>query len=200
MEGIKTLKKLPGKKLKRGDIEKKTLFQMWDFMQPIINEGSFPIWDEITFPVIVFQNGLNPPIKNYDSLISEKIVTWDIIPGEKKMVRRKVGGKYINIKVPQFGKVVKVQKKAQKFSEYIINGKYRLFAAVMIHGERPKKIGDFGGGHYTSYIRPKFQPEIWYKYDDMGPVWEQIGLGAPDDIFKDKKYSRPELLFYQRNF
>ena len=56
----------------------RNLLQMWDYMDPLTDtEGSYEeiLWDEIESPMLVFQNGSHPPIREFDSLQPEVVVT-----------------------------------------------------------------------------------------------------------------------------
>ncbi len=197
LRDIPAIIKLPGGTPQRGIIEDKTMFQMWDFMEPNAKkEGTTPVWKDVVSPVLVFQNGLIPPIRYYGSTKSEKIQTLGPIPGKYTYVYRVIEGARKRIRVPKMGKITKIQTKAQAFGEYIIDNKYRLFAAVIVYGPRPQ-FAEWGGGHYNAYIRPAFDPDKWYEYDDMGPAFHAIG-SLPKSVFKDAKIQRPELLFYQK--
>ena len=190
---------------RREIIGDKTMFQMWDYIDPGNEvEGSIPLWEEVNVPVLVFQNGLVPPIKNYGSIKSEEISAEEKIPGEYINIGRVIDGVKKLVSVPKRGRVVKVISKARAFGEYIINDTYRLFAAVRSIGRRPRSIKEWGGGHYIAYIRPETDPNRWYEYDDLGPVWRLTYRGRgnegslPKDTFIDMFMSRSELLFYQK--
>ena len=99
--------------------------------------------------------------------------------------------------VPDFGKIRTLIRKKRVFGEYIIDNKYRLFAVLIVHGNRPQSIEDWGGGHYTAYIRPYSDKENWYYYNDQGPTWKKEGV-LPAEVFVDQKRQRPELFFYSR--
>ena len=176
-------------KIKRSKIEERTTFLFWDFIEPSLSEGSHPIWEEIKSPLLVFQNGLVPPIKNYGEIGTEIIVTQGLLTPDSSESK------------PKFGFVKKQIEKENKFGEYIINDKYRLFAVIRNHGIRPITSGihDFGGGHYTVYIRPIFDVDKWYFYDDLHPFWVSTKKGVlPENTFVDDTVSRPELLFYEK--
>nr|QBK86260.1 MAG: ubiquitin carboxyl-terminal hydrolase [Marseillevirus LCMAC102] len=196
LQDIPAIIKLPGNPPSQGVIEDKTMFQMWDFMEPTKKEGTTPIWGNVVSPVLVFQNGLIPPIHYYGSTKPEKIQTQGPIPGKYTHIYRVIEGERKRIRVPKMGEIVTIQTKAQAFGEYIINNRYRLFAAVMVYGPRPQ-FAEWGGGHYSAYIRPKFDPDEWYLYDDMGPMFHAIE-SLPTSVFKDARFQRPELLFYQK--
>ena len=190
-----------------GITEERKSFLFWDFVSPIGNEGATPIWDAIDSPMLVFQNGLIPPIENYGSKISEKVTVRGPIPGEFNIIKNiSPSGDIIEKAVPKIGNITQTIKKDRVFNEYIINKNYRLFAAVRNHGFKPATSGieDFGGGHYTAYIRPFFDSDKWYTYDDIGPKWNVTHKGCstegklPEDTFKDSYFSRSELLFYEK--
>lgn len=188
-------------KFKEGVIEDKTMFQMWDFLDPS-TEGSLPLWREIDYPVLVFQNGLVPAIEDYSSTTPEKIKGYGPTPGKYTFAEKEVEGEVMQVPVPVFGEIITTYHKARSFGEYIIDGRYRLFAAIMNHGNRPSFTG-WGGGHYTAIIRPQFSPDEWYDYDDLGPSWTKTssenGVGRlPLEVFLDTQRDRPELLFYEK--
>lgn len=63
-----------GKHGERYSESTKTMFQMWDFMDPLTNakDGSEKIlWEVINYPILVFQNGVTPPIIDFGSLRRE---------------------------------------------------------------------------------------------------------------------------------
>jgi hypothetical protein len=184
-------------------IEERKSFLFWDFMTPIEEEGVTPLWDIIETPMLIFQNGLSPAISDYGSIKSEKIIIRDLIPGEFEIINEKMDTGQIKTKyIPKIEARVKLIEKVRIFDEYIINERYRLFAVIRNHGDKPKSSGieDFGGGHYTAYIRPFFDNQNWYNYNDMKPNWELTKNNGelPLDTFLDSNYSRPELLFYQK--
>jgi len=186
---------------REGSIESKTMFQMWDYMDPgDETEGAMPKWDEVDAPMLVFQNGLVPPIRDYGSTNPEKITVHGPIPGKYTYTTRVVDGTPTRVPVPKFGRYTTTQKKARAFGEYIIGGRYRLVAAVSVQGFRPRSIAEWGGGHYVAYLRPKGDPEKWYHYNDLGPVWRLMTKDGSLDrrIFVDGSVERPELLFYER--
>lgn len=154
------------------------LFQMWDYMEPPPEDGPRVVWDNLIREgpeVIVFQNGMSPPIEHFNSTEPEKVRVWD----EK-------------LQKPVF----KLQTKSKKFSEYIIGKKYRLFAIVYIIGGKPTIEGHWGGGHYTSMFRWYGNGE-WYNYDDMSPSWKKIP-DFTDDYLDSGRGIFPELFFYER--
>jgi hypothetical protein len=193
-------------------IEERKSFLFWDFIGPEEDEGVTPLWDIIESPMLVFQNGLVPPITDYGSMKSEKVIVRGLIPGKFEVINEKLPtGEIIRKTVPKIGSTEKIIEKARVFGEYIINDRYRLFAVVRNHGNKPTMSGinDFGGGHYSAYIRPFFDNQNWYNYNDIGPTWEltinkdKTHLNfkdgkLPEDTFLDSAYSRPELLFYQK--
>lgn len=157
-----------------------SVFMMWDFINPEIDEKSQNyVWGSINSNFLVFQLGVYPRIHDYGNPEKEKIV---II-------------KYVN-GVPK--KYIKKQKKARIFSEYILNGKYRLFGAIRNIGIVPSNPSMYGGGHYTAYLRPFFDKDTWYEYDDISPRFTELGNEIPKDIFLDGKYERSEMLFYTK--
>ena len=184
-----------------GEIETKTMFQMWDYMDPgTETEGATPKWREVNSPVLVFQNGLIPPIRNYGSTKPESIIVYGPIPGRYTYVYRTIEGQWKKIAVPKLGPRRIIQRKARAFGEYIIDKRYRLFGIVVVQGPRPHSLAEWGGGHYVSYVRPKGDSERWYHYNDLGPIWSLASKDGslPSDIFIDRPNKRPELFFYEK--
>ena len=106
----------------------------------------------------------------------------------------------VQVKVPKFGTYKVTLEKDRSFGEYILDRKYRLVGVVSHLGRRPESNSEWGGGHYIAYLRPKTDPERWYYYNDVGPIWK---LMTPDgklgDIaFVDSGRERPELYFYEK--
>jgi hypothetical protein len=189
-------------------IEERKSFLFWDFISPEEDEGVTPLWDIIESPMLVFQNGLVPAITDYGSINSEKVIVRGPTSNKFEIVNEKLpSGEIIRKTIPKIESIEKIIEKARVFGEYIINDRYRLFAVVRNHGTKPisSGINDFGGGHYSAYIRPFFDNQNWYNYNDMGPSWELTNCNLqpksgnlPKDTFLDTDYSRPELLFYQK--
>ena len=154
----------------------KEVFLMQDFIEPL-GERPTPLWDEMRLPALIFQNGIMPHVENFGSSESEHAAS-------------------------EFQEEAFAIHKARVFGEYILNGRYRLTAAIMHHGERPgdmyEEVEVSYANHYTAYIRPFFNKEVWYNYDDMGEEWEKTD-DLPVTVFIDEKHngSRPELLFYE---
>lgn len=160
----------------KGKTPKQALFQMWDFIEPLGGDGPKMMWEQLIDkgpPVLVFQNGMSPPIENFGTLEPEKVRVWD----EKTE-----------------SPIYKIQSKARKFSEYILGNKYRLFGILQLMGQRPSIEGAIGGGHYTSLIRNSNE---WYYYDDMYPIWKNIGK-LPEYNFNTNINGFPEMFFYER--
>ena len=170
--------------------ENKPLFQVWDFIDPDTS-GKVVDWENINTKVLVFSNGLNPPIKFLNSIHPEKVITIGPSATKKvKVERQKPTGEKYFVEVPkQVRKVIKVTK-ARVFDEYLLDGRYRLCGVVM-------NIGPGDGAHYISYIRPSYDSGVWYYYDDLSPEYKKIDR-LPKSVFENTDQSRPELLFYQR--
>ena len=145
-------------------------FTMWDYLDPNPTPQGSPDWQEINNPVLVFLNNLLPPLVNYH-LAGEEIV---INPYTKKK---------------------ETITKARKFSEYILDRRYRVFAIITSIGRKPTTLTSTGGGHYISYFRIG---DTYYKYDDMDPSLHKMEThGLPKALFRDTDRSRPELIFYE---
>lgn len=182
-----------------GTIEGKTMFQMWDFMSQD-PEGANVQWENIDTNMLVFQNGFVPAILDYGSTRPEKIEVTGPIPDEYEYVDREIEGELIKVKVPKFGTYEIVQKKDRSFSEYILDGKYRLVGVVSHLGRRPSSISEWGGGHYIAYLRPKTDRERWYYYNDVGAKWKLVTPNGKlgKNVFVDNGIERPELYFYEK--
>jgi len=190
-----------------GMIEERKSFLFWDFVGPVEEEGVTPVWDKINSSMLVFQNGLIPPIEYHGLINPEKVTVMGPIPGKFDVIREILPSGEIREKmIPKIGNTSQIIKKSRIFEEFIIGKKYRLFAVIRNHGFKPTSSGvnDFGGGHYTAYIRPFLDPERWYIYDDIGPKWNIAYKGTgnegklPGDTFTDSFFARSELLFYQK--
>ncbi len=111
--GLKT--QCPVRIVKDGDAKSfqtrpRNLLQMWDYMDPLTDtEGSYEeiLWDEIASPMLVFQNGSHPPIREFDSLRPEVVVT----DNTRKTVN-----------------------KQRAFGETIMQGRYRLGGVATLVG------------------------------------------------------------------
>lgn len=92
-----------------------------------------------------------------------------------------------------------VIKKMRTFDEYILGGRYRLYAAILHSGNTPKTINDLSFGHYTLIVRPFFDDDGWYYYDDMMPSLSKVTNGnVPQNVFVDTGKRRPHMLLYER--
>ena len=158
----------------------KSMFTFWEFMEPSSNEDPEESytridWDNIKSKVLVFRNGGNPSIINFGSIKSETIS----VPSFKK-------GKMVMEKI----KITK----GRNFSEYIIDDKYEMVGAVVLHGTTP---GESGGMHYTSYVKVS---DKWVEYNDLGTVWKYTNNNGsfPENILSEKRGIKPELYFYQK--
>lgn len=90
----------------------RNLLQMWDYLDPLTNtEGSYEeiLWNELSAPVLVFQNGGSPNICCFDSVDPESVSTAD---GETRLVT-----------------------KARTFGETILGQRYRLVGVVTLIGD-----------------------------------------------------------------
>ena len=94
---------LPHKSPRGGHMSPKTLFQFWDFMDPHTEtEGGYEkiLWDSLSTPVLVFQNGGIPAITNFKSADSE------IVQGKTFRKARCFGETIIGEKYQLFGAVI----------------------------------------------------------------------------------------------
>lgn len=178
-------------------ISAKSMFTFWEFMEPTKNNMKYITWNRINADIIVFRNGGFPAIVNYGSVDSEKI------------------------KVPFYKNNKQIMKtetidKSQAFGEYILDGKYEMIGAILLHGVNP---GKSGGAHYTAYIKVEnttiitngAPSSVWTEYNDIGNVWKVTGdahskkddiynsLGSfPVDILVEKDGVKPEMYFYAK--
>jgi|694.fasta_scaffold16809_13 hypothetical protein len=161
-------------------IRKMNMFMMWDFMNPHVDKSSENyIWNKLNSNFLVFQLGVYPRIYDYGSSGEERIEIIKYKDGVPKRYSKKL-------------------KKKRVFSEYILNRRYRLFGAIRNIGNIPSDPSSYGGGHYTAYLRPFFDKENWYEYDDIYPRIINLGPEIPKDIFLDEKYKRSEMFFYTK--
>jgi hypothetical protein len=185
---------------RRKSIERRSMFTFWEFMEPTEGNMKYMLWDEFDCDVLVFRNGGFPPITNYGNLTSEIIRVPSYETGKKVMVKEKIA-------------------KGRAFGEYIIDNKYEMIGAILLHGAEP---GKSGGSHYTAYIKvknyhskgkntTKNSESVWMEYNDIGNVWKITGnirlikgvehnsLGSfPDDILVEKSGVKPEMYFYKK--
>lgn len=141
---------------------KLSVFQMWDFLGDFSGVGEEYMWEELRTEVLVFQNGGIPPITDLGSLGVE--IASDSHSYEK----------------------------VRSFGPTILEGKYELFGAVILHGTTP---GRDGGTHYTAFFKTKGGE--WCHYDDLGPSITKL-KAFPPNIFREVRGGKPELFFYQR--
>lgn len=161
-----------------GNNMNRSTFTFWEFMEPSFNEE--PIysridWDNIESKVLVFRNGGIPSIINFGNTKTETISVPSFKNG--KMIMEKVN-------------IIK----GRNFSEYIIDNKYEMIGAVVLHGTSP---GKSGGVHYTSYIKVSNK---WVEYNDINGVWKYTDNNGSfqENILSEKKGVKPELYFYQK--
>lgn len=151
------------------NVTKRNMFTTWEFVDPSENkEGEDILWDKINAPYLVFQSGVYPKLKNYSAAGPQEISVLDFKNGNMKIATRTV-----NIQ--------------RVFGEYILNDKYRLFGIVVHRGYT-------SAGHYISYIRPFFNLESWFYYDDIDQEFHEIRFSKT--MFANTSSSRPEMLFY----
>ena len=134
------------------------LLQMWDYLDPLTDtEGSYEeiLWDEIKSPMLVFQNGNLPPIREFDSLQPETVV----IDNQRTTVHKR-----------------------RAFSETILEGRYRLGGVVSLVGGG-HYIGYILVGekwHYYNDSGPEFQALDALPREG---VWQETGGAKPDLLF-----------------
>jgi len=89
--------------------------------------------------------------------------------------------------------------KVRKFEEYIMKGKYRLYAVILHSGNTPKNLSEASFGHYTLLVRPFFDRDGWYYYDDLTPSFGKVASGSvPNNAFLDTGRRRPHMLLYEK--
>lgn len=142
--------------------------------------GGDVLWDKQNSDVIVMRNNPELAIKAWDKAGDEVIETiaW-------------------NKKKGKMGKIKAVYTKSRALGEYIISSRYRLFAAIMNHGRIDITATEAGGAHYTAYLRPSFDKEVWYDYDDMSKRFRKL-KGLPGDVFRNSTTQRADMLFYEK--
>lgn len=164
-------------------IEKVAMLQMWDFMDPLTDvESTYTEynWNNLRSDVIVFQNGVVPPVQNFSSSEEE---FFSIEYGHEdegpsfKFHRSRVDGS-------------QVIRKKRVFSQRIIDEKYELFGIVTLKGVSK---GSGGGAHYVCYVK---SDGIWYLYDDLGPSMTEIEFD--EKYLNSGRGTKPELFFYRR--
>jgi len=136
----------------------RNLLQMWDYMDPLTDtEGSYEeiLWDEIDSPMLVFQNGCLPPIREFDSLRPEDVVT----DNTRKIVHKR-----------------------RAFGETILQGRYRLSGVVTLvgGGHYIGYIRAAGTWYYYNDSGPEFRelPSL----PRIG-VWQESHGAKPDLLF-----------------
>lgn len=89
-------------------------------------------------------------------------------------------------------------RKRSSFGEYILGGRYRLYGAIIHQGKVPVSH-DYSspGNHFVLYLRPKYDIEKWYLYNDIGPTLTPQDT-LPAIVFKGTKRSRPSMFFYEK--
>jgi len=136
----------------------RNLLQMWDYMDPLTDtEGSYEeiLWDEIESPMLVFQNGSHPPIREFDRLQPEIVVADNT---RKTVYKQRV------------------------FGETILGGRYRLSGVVTLVGGA-HYIGYIriaGDWYYYNDTGPVFRV---LKDLPREGVWKESGGAKPDLLF-----------------
>lgn len=152
------------------------LFTFSDYMidRQETEPGKTRDWRTIDSDTLTFQNGLTPMFTHYGSMKSER-VTHNLFGIE----------------------VSDIVRKNRAFSEYILQGRYRLAGVVLNHGRLDGPT--ISSGHYTAFIRPYYNSDVWYRYDDLAPSMKAVDEGKlPSYVFWDTGTRRPELLMYER--
>jgi len=178
------------------ELTPKPMFTFWEFMEPPGEKEL--LWDKFDYDTIVFRNGGFPSITNYGDTTTEIIDVPSYKNGKLNVVKENI-----------------VKRRA--FAEYILNDKYEMVGAIVLHGV---KRGQSGGSHYTAYVKVshhdlhvsnKLTHGVWMTYNDIGNVWKLTGhlknikgishnnLGLfPINILMDSSGSKPEMYFYHK--
>jgi len=148
---------------------------MQDFMLGDLTTDKFEgyqsiIWENLPAPFLVFANDNARIFQNYAEGLPTTIME---ITDENRQTHRS----WVNVQ--------------RWFDEYILDNAYRLVGAIM-------HWGDGGGGHYNAFLRPFFDRNMWYFYDDLGKNFDRVGEICPPQVFWTTQNSRPEMLFYTR--
>lgn len=175
--------------------ETRSMFTFWEFMEPTENNMKYVSWKNMNCDILVFRNGGFPAITNYGS-VSPEIIRVPFYKNGKKIMKRET----IN--------------KSQAFGEHIIDNRYEMIGALLLHGAKP---GESGGAHYTAYIKAQNPAKksrsssTWIEYNDIGNVWKITGnmhskkddiynsLGSfPVNVLVEKGGVKPEMYFYAK--
>lgn len=144
---------------------------MWDFMTEIEDNGVYIDWqktaqgDDVKY--LAFSNTMSPPIKYYNNLDDEQIIS----KGQEITIRK------------------------ERCFDMIILDKYKLRAIIMHNGRRPE-FGDVEvDGHYTLYFM--MDNEWYYYDDlSSNNRIRYIDRPLLSDILIDNGNQRPQMLFY----
>lgn len=173
-------------------------------------------WDAIDYEILVFRNGGIPAITRFGSDDSEivnvstyKRFEYDLpddwvysynAHSEEYEFHNKETDEVQS--TPPIGSVKsssgpvpvvesRTVTKARPFGETILDGRYEMIGACILHGSQP---GVGGGKHYTSYIKTA---ESWVYYNDIGPRWDELER-FPDVCLTEAGGRKPELYIYKR--
>lgn len=176
LTGMKVSRKMGNGRVKRRGMTPTPFISMFDFVTttPL---GDTYLWDTCKEPILVFYIRQSPWLKRWNESGKETISVLD----------------------PNRGRVMMEYSKPNPFGDYILGERYRLFGVVVHSGVAPESLLSTSNGHYTSLIRPHFDPGSWYYYDDMMPSFQKVSEGSvPDSAFRDTGRMRPHMLFYER--
>lgn len=164
----------------KDNIEEKSLFTFWDFMDPhnTTDFQAFYKWEDFNSNILVFRNE-SIGIKHFN----------DPAPEIVKM-RKYIKGKEVKVK--------EQLEKARVFDEFILNDRYELVGALILHGTVE---GKDSGIHYTAIIKIRNETrkdgtKSWVYYNDTGNVWKIYDTIPKDMLFNNIKGSQPEMFFY----
>jgi hypothetical protein len=187
----------------------KSMFTFWEYMEPPDYATKSVLWDDFDSDIIVFRNGGIPAVRKYGVTKAEIVKVPSYKDGKRVMTKETVY-------------------KSRVFGEYIINDRYEMVGAIVLHGTTP---GKSGGSHYTAYVKVReginnddletkharkragseLACDVWMEYNDIGSVWRLTGdihttkdvrndsLGKfPESILVEKGGIKPEMYFYAK--
>lgn len=164
-------------------------YPMLDFVKKHPVEEKTVIWDTVDDQILVFYIQNSPWVKRWNSLETE-ILDVPSYNSENTSTA-------IKSREPKTATVT--IEKEQVFGEYLLNGRYRLFAVIVHTGKTQLSIKENFSGHYTALIRPFFDENSWWYYNDTTPVFEKVSnKGVPPNAFVDTGNMRPHMFFYEK--
>lgn len=154
--------------------EKRVLFQMWEYMDPLdnIERGTRYekiLWDQFESPIIVFYNGGTPHIKIFDEDGEEYVHSAD---GNRESVITKI----------------------RSFGPKIINDRYELVGVITLQGVTK----DGGGTHYVAHLMG--MDGEWYYYNDLSQSGRMTRVNNLPErgVWKEIRGDMPSMYFYRK--